>query len=422
MDEPRHGGFKMRADCRHCGHPVPLNVPVEAIHCTYCQNDARVPEAMWRATLRELDEHHDALASGAAVSRTQDFDGLIVHFSYRRTKPCCEKCGADYPADRIDDGQRRDLFCVTCGDAASTWPAPAWLTRLVPNATQVLSTEPGMGAPPGGRPIEVPDAPRPVVMQCPSCGGPLRVTAESPRTVRCEHCASDVYLPDDLWRRLHPAKTVREWYVRFEGKTDKQRAEEDRRARAAASAAEHARLERERLLLAEEAARRLDAEVDAAKRTAYVWLLVLYTFMGATLLTFLLALGGHVDLPLRGTVFGVLVGAHVVLIWATAVSCSRPLAKRLSDKEMNSSYWVWVIFGHFIFPFSPVVFVAGLLQFFGSFSASAKLKRRESWPAAWLFVAMSLVIGAEFGVWIAYDAHASSAHDGKPTPGATRKR
>jgi hypothetical protein len=47
----------------------------------------------------------------------------------------------------------------------------------------------------------------------------------------------DVYLPDALWLRLHPVKTVRRFVVRFEGKTPKQlKAEAAARAKKAEAA------------------------------------------------------------------------------------------------------------------------------------------------------------------------------------------
>jgi hypothetical protein len=48
-------------------------------------------------------------------------------------------------------------------------------------------------------------------MACPSCGGALKSAADTQRTTSCEFCGSSVYLPDDLWRRLHPAKKAQPW-------------------------------------------------------------------------------------------------------------------------------------------------------------------------------------------------------------------
>ena len=36
------------------------------------------------------------------------------------------------------------------------------------------------------------------------------------RIVICEYCETNVYLPDDLWLRLHPAKKKNRWFVGME--------------------------------------------------------------------------------------------------------------------------------------------------------------------------------------------------------------
>jgi sugar lactone lactonase YvrE len=64
----------------------------------------------------------------------------------------------------------------------------------------------------GGAPGKAPAAPQPIVLYCANCKAPLSVDGSS-RIVRCQYCSTDVYLPDDLWQRLHPVATVARWYL-----------------------------------------------------------------------------------------------------------------------------------------------------------------------------------------------------------------
>jgi len=77
-----------------------------------------------------------------------------------------------------------------------------------------------------------------VALQCPACGAALHVAAERARLAPCDYCRTDVYLPDDVWARLHPSDTIRHWYVRFEGWTKRQIDEEQRRRDRAAEMGE----------------------------------------------------------------------------------------------------------------------------------------------------------------------------------------
>src|SRR6185437_12497888 len=50
------------------------------------------------------------------------------------------------------------------------------------------------------------------VFYCANCKAPLPVDGSN-RVVKCQYCATDVYLPDDLWQRMHPVAVVARWYM-----------------------------------------------------------------------------------------------------------------------------------------------------------------------------------------------------------------
>jgi hypothetical protein len=54
-------------------------------------------------------------------------------------------------------------------------------------------------------------------MACPQCNGGLTITPETPRTMTCAFCGVQVFLPDGLWLRLHPARKMRRWTLSFVG-------------------------------------------------------------------------------------------------------------------------------------------------------------------------------------------------------------
>jgi hypothetical protein len=307
---------------------------------------------------------------------------------------------------------------------------------------QIIQTEPrGASAYSKAQAHAVSDAPRPVMMQCPACGGPLPITAASPRTVRCGHCTSDVYSPDDLWRRLHPTKTMREWFVRFEGETDAQRerAAEHVRQRQVGELREHRRREEderraqhaEAELACEEANEAESAvEVDRAKAGAYLALLPLYAVIGGAIVTLLACGAAEVEIP--SPVFFVVGALQLASAVFAGIMAGRPIKARLrcDTNAMWGYHYMWLLFSMFVFPFGPIVFFVGIKRFFGTFMDArvngqfvrgAKLTNRETWPAAFFFLAMSLGVAGEVASAIDYRGDAGHVSPSQTRPSGKRR-
>jgi hypothetical protein len=403
---PRYGSFTLRTDCKHCGQPIPVNGPVQRVHCAHCQRDVDLPDAIWPHLLGHFDEVHDTLADGAGDAKSRDVLGFPVHYEYARTLPRCEKCSAPFPAERLEPGTSRDFWCVSCGDPASAYPAPEWLRGVVPNATEIYSTEPGAG-PAAARGVVAEareDAPKPVVMTCPQCGGALKITAETERTTTCHFCRTDVYLPDDLWRRLHPAKVVRAFYVRFDGTTETQR-------QAARQAEREQRARNEgirRAAQAEEDAREKDEEILRLKQAAYVWVQVLYVMMVLTLASIALSLRTSVLGDAEAAVCIALVAVTTVVVLVAVAMASRPVKRRTGydGAAMMFVAWFYLIFG-FLMPVvgQLMVLVMGFKRFAGTLGGvtissgegtagtyypAITLTQGETYPLGFVYVAFAL--------------------------------
>lgn len=406
-DGARYGGFTLRTACNTCGQPVPINAPAEAAHCDACHKDTALPPHLWSTVLDELEEAHYSLSPGTGGARTRDFGGLQVHYAYRRAHPCCDKCQAELPYDRFI-GTARDFCCVRCGDGASTVPAPQWLRQLCPTATQVYSVDPGLAAKAGSGPApEVRDAAAPVVMACPQCGGSLRLTSDATRVIACQFCKTDVYLPDELWKRLRPTRITREWYVRFEGKTGsqlqreaKQQREQDRAARDAVAAFERNHQQAT-------AAAALDSEVSGLVRTGHVFAVGLWAVMLTTLGWCLFAPETGVDREIAATIGFVLVGASLVCLLVTMFMASRPVKRRTGydGTMMMFIVWFFVIFG-LLMPVigSIMCLVIAIKRFMGTLGGSSirsggsskyyepiKMRHGETFPLGVAYLALAVV-------------------------------
>lgn len=226
----RYVALEIRTTCPRCGGGLPLNGPVSKVRCSNCQSELSPSPDFWKSILSTPDDDYDE--GGASV--TINFKTSI---DWRAETPKCPQCKADFSPEQIGVDDDREITCAGCGRAIETFPAPAWLREALPSARQVYNGERDgkEGEDSGALEPEFPDGGKPVVLSCPQCKGALKVTAHSDRMVDCEFCGSNVYLPDDLWKRLHPVKTVSRWSMRFEGKSqeklDNEKREEEDAAR-----------------------------------------------------------------------------------------------------------------------------------------------------------------------------------------------
>ena len=51
------------------------------------------------------------------------------------------------------------------------------------------------------------------VFKCNTCGAGLELTADTKRTIKCNYCDNENYLPDSIWTKLHPNKEVQPLFI-----------------------------------------------------------------------------------------------------------------------------------------------------------------------------------------------------------------
>jgi hypothetical protein len=83
-------------------------------------------------------------------------------------------------------------------------PGPDFVTHLVGGDPDLL---PGPAAT-----VAAPAAAKPILFPCPA-GNPSLPVDGAARTVECTCCKATAYLPNDLWRRLHPVRRINRWHV-----------------------------------------------------------------------------------------------------------------------------------------------------------------------------------------------------------------
>lgn len=203
--------YKVQIDCDDCGNPVPIDGPCHQAECPSCLSKAELNAGFWGDVINDLRKEYRTLDWDYG-SRTQTLGEFNLKMTYARQVPKCRECRLPLPLETIVVGFDGPMTCVKCGTVNHTRPAPDWFKKLFGDARQLFCVPAVEG---GEQPVSDPTALRPVLMACMNCGGKLEVTHESARILNCEYCDSDHWLPEQLWRRMHPAKKKTPWYVCF---------------------------------------------------------------------------------------------------------------------------------------------------------------------------------------------------------------
>jgi len=131
---------------------------------------------------------------------------------YGRQEPRCRNCKQDIDVSKIGEyANQENVKCSKCSYDIYVRKVPENIAKelvgvkyLIGEDEDLISVHKTNG--------NLPDSVKPVLFTCPSCAGNLEIDGSS-RMVICKFCSSQIYLPDDLWFRLHPAKTAERWYM-----------------------------------------------------------------------------------------------------------------------------------------------------------------------------------------------------------------
>jgi DNA-directed RNA polymerase subunit RPC12/RpoP len=208
--------IELHFDCPRCERPVHANALTTEIPCSNCDYVTEFGWDRWKDVLEDSFDEIPDYAKGRG-GRSQAFvgSGPNTDIVYSRFDPYCFECKTDFDASAAVESASDSVECSACGKAWNARPPSPDIRTHFPQIRYLFAEDAKMISDAFGNRSGAPQSPAggaPVVFACPACGGGLRVDG-SERMVPCEHCESSVYLPDDLWRRLHPVQTKRRWFI-----------------------------------------------------------------------------------------------------------------------------------------------------------------------------------------------------------------
>jgi DNA-directed RNA polymerase subunit RPC12/RpoP len=186
-----------------CGRLVPINALISRALCPACNKPVEVELARLVP---------DVIAADADLGKTRSIALIGKHAQLESTRedPACASCGTPVPDEAAAFAARGFTMCPGCGARIAVRPPPRDLAPLLRGASLIVGEDLEQMA--TGAAGKAPNAAQPIELRCTSCHAPLKIDGTR-RTVRCEYCSTDLFLPDDLWLRMHPIERRRSFYL-----------------------------------------------------------------------------------------------------------------------------------------------------------------------------------------------------------------
>ena len=216
----RYACLELITSCGSCDGSVPVNGPFREVTCHSCFEKIAIPPERIADFINSFEEDFPELDTGQGRKGTVMSGSGTYKYRYWRMPPRCEDCKIQL--ELPDPAVKDEIKCPECGRTYYHYPAPEWFMELVPSAVVCVASEPPDSKERGEKLKLGEGSSEPIVMSCPSCGGSLTVSAASKRLMVCDYCETEVYVPDPVWKRLHPVMKTKEWFVVLQGKTKKQ--------------------------------------------------------------------------------------------------------------------------------------------------------------------------------------------------------
>ena len=197
--------IEISTQCTRCRAALPLDGASESALCDKCQTPNETPPALWTSLLGDAVGTALGLGKDEAKPSTILTGGRSFSLLVGKQDARCV-CKAPFDPDAFARGATSGkLFCTSCGKQSSVRLAPEWMKSIHPAAAYLVGETMAAAV---ARAV----APSELRFHCYHCGGPLPLDG-STRSVACAHCSATVMVPDDIWLRLHPARTVDRWYL-----------------------------------------------------------------------------------------------------------------------------------------------------------------------------------------------------------------
>ena len=211
--------FEGETTCNSCGKTLPMNALAETIVCNECLHPNNFTVNDWKDLLEAMFKKAPAFSENEGTPLTiitskhykiiygrqnPKFSDTNTYINLEEIYKCAESGKILNPESNIEYSIRMvpEIFKEACPD----------VTHIL---CEDFSQLPGRN-----KTLEVLDAKSHgelVALNCLSCAGTLQIDG-SQRLLKCQFCASEFFIPDETWQKIHPVKTKQRFYFLFDDK------------------------------------------------------------------------------------------------------------------------------------------------------------------------------------------------------------
>lgn len=201
--------FQLQIVCDGCNNYITVSGITDFDTCQNCGKKINVLSVINNNLFGIM--HKDKYLTGFLSGSIEQLGGSGAYkLSYSSMQPYCEECfvtiDEDSAVQAISSG---NVFkCTKCGHIMPVRAADNLLLEFHPKAVGVLNDANGIDS--GERNTEKDSM---LVFKCMTCGAGLELSSKTKRTINCNYCDNDNYLPDSIWTKLHPNKEVQPLFL-----------------------------------------------------------------------------------------------------------------------------------------------------------------------------------------------------------------
>lgn len=204
--------IELKSTCKHCSSPIMLNAFTDQIMCPACNKYNNFSGEDWQSLLEDAVKEAPAFKPGEGQPSTIMRGEVTYHLMYGKQDPRCGKCKTEIDLAKLEEYCKSGhIHCSKCSNEIFIRKPTEFVIGSFPEV-QYLIGEDDDQMKSSSVEGKLPASAKPILFTCPSCAGNLEIDGTD-RMVSCKFCNSQIYLPDDLWFRLHPVKKVARWYM-----------------------------------------------------------------------------------------------------------------------------------------------------------------------------------------------------------------
>lgn len=201
--------FQLQIVCLGCNSNIAVSGITASETCQNCGKNVNVLSVINNRMFGIM--HKEKYMAGFLSGSIEQIGGEGAYkLHYSSMQPYCEECFTviDEETAMKAVNMEKPFECSKCGHKMPVRKRDSELAEFHPKIAGVLNDAYGKDTGTADKGKE-----EMLVFKCMTCGAGLELTSKTKRTIKCNYCDNENYLPDVIWYKLHPNKEVQPLFV-----------------------------------------------------------------------------------------------------------------------------------------------------------------------------------------------------------------